>query len=144
MGVSARPRHWADSLIKTKRESSAHCSGGGGSTTHSNWCTSFVFDLVLLWLLSLSDHFYVAAGSQTVHSSATMTKGGIITLQSESHNIIWKDWRFVSILWSPLLSFCHDIMYKMYSRTFLCLLWLLFNINKLHRSVIFALYMVCN
>lgn len=51
MGVSARPRHWAGSLIKTKREPLA-CCRISSSTTHCYWYTSFVFDLVLLWLLS--------------------------------------------------------------------------------------------
>lgn len=137
MGVSTRPRHWAGSLIKTKRESSAHCSGS--STTHSNWYTSFIFDLVLLWLLSPSDHFYVAAGSQTQHSSASMTKRSIITLQNESHNIIWKDWKFVSILWSSL---CLSVMIWCIKCT-VCSLSLLFDIYKQHRFVIFFRNEIC-
>lgn len=71
MGVSARPRHWAGSLIKTKREPSAR-RRGGSRTTHSNWYTSSVFDLVLLWLLSPSARLSVAAGAHTRYCSASV------------------------------------------------------------------------
>lgn len=42
----------------------AHRRDGGGDTRR-NWSTSFVFDLVVLWRLSPSASFSVAAGAQT-------------------------------------------------------------------------------
>lgn len=131
MGVSARPRHWAGSLIKTKREPSAHCSSG--SSTHSNWYTLFVFDLVLLWLLSPSAHFSVAAGAHTQHSSASIIESqSIMTPPHESGNLIRQDKECLSILKSLDSSVAHDTKYKPFCRSHCANFISVFN-NHIHR-----------
>lgn len=93
MGVSARPRHWAGSLIKTKREPSAR-RRGGSRTTHCNWYTSFVFDLILLWLLSPSARLSVAAGAHTRYCSASVIESQRIMtpVQVRSHTTRTRVW----------------------------------------------------
>lgn len=80
-------------------ESPQHTARGGSITTRSNWYTSFVFDLVLLWLLSPSACFSVAAGAHRQFSWASVIESaGIMTRLHESGNLIRQDCGFISIL----------------------------------------------